>query len=191
MVSVPVLLQQISPFLSEKCESPLWLIKYHYLELPLSGDKMHQFSLFDSWLPISDGSFPKSQSVNSPSFSDGKMICLMRQDSFFEYLLKGYILFKDLELLDIQRCFYWWCWFLTWRFGLKMYIVSKAWRKTWGPSLGPKGAKLSWQLGSLAVFSSVGPPCCLKPHGPGQPSTEGLHNTDRFDSFHRCKALRG
>lgn len=42
-----------------------------------------------------------------PQFSVGTMLFLMRQDSFFEYLLKGYILFKDLELLDIQKCFYW------------------------------------------------------------------------------------
>lgn len=89
-----------------------------------------------------------------PQFSVGTMLFLMRQDSFFEYLLKGYILFKDLELLDIQKCFYWWCCFLKWRFGLKMYTVYRAWRKTWGPAWawGPKKvAKWSWELGRFEL----------------------------------------
>lgn len=39
--------------------------------------------------------------VNSGNFVDQQSTTGPGQDSFFEYLLKGYILFKDLELLDI------------------------------------------------------------------------------------------
>ena len=49
----------------------------------------------DQWWPMTD-IFCCSISIPNP-FDLGKL----RQDSFFEYLLKGYILFQDLELLDI------------------------------------------------------------------------------------------
>ena len=109
-VEIPILIWPISPFSVGKNVNPHfgWSnpTTWNYPSFALETSFINfPFLMVDSQFRMVH--FVKSLVGKLPQFSVGKMLFLMRQDSFFEYLLKGYILFKDLELLDVQRCFYW------------------------------------------------------------------------------------